>query len=191
MAIKLGVGKSSFEDLRESGSYYVDKTELIYDLVENNNEVTLFTRPRRFGKTLNMSMLESFFNIEKDSRGIFEGLNITAHEAFCDEWMNKYPVLFISFKDVEDLNFKGAYAMLETEIADVCKNIAGLLKDYNEIDPDDRAIFKNLKARTAGEEDVKKSLKTIMHMMYAVYGKPVILLIDEYDVPLALSLIHI
>ena len=95
MDFKVGVGKSDFADLRNSGNYYVDKTEIIYELVyDTDNKVTLFTRPRRFGKTLMMSMMENFFSIRKDSAEIFEGLKIAAHKEFCSEWMNQYPVLF-------------------------------------------------------------------------------------------------
>ena len=98
MDFKVGVGKSDFAALRESENYYVDKTELIYELVnDTDNEVTLFTRPRRFGKTLIMSMMENFFSIRKNSESIFEGLAITEHEDFCKEWMNQYPVLFLTF----------------------------------------------------------------------------------------------
>jgi hypothetical protein len=124
MAIRIPVGKENFDEIRKSGLYYVDKTELIYDLVGGtDNEVTLFTRSRRFGKTLNMSMMESFFDIKRDSRSVFEGLDITKHESFCEEWMNQYPVLFISFKDVDGLSFDSAYAKLAVVIADYCKKI--------------------------------------------------------------------
>ena len=124
MDFKVGVGKSDFEELRESNNYYVDKTELIYELVnDTDNKVTLFTRPRRFGKTLMMSMIENFFSIRKESARIFEGLAIAEHEDFCKEWMNQYPVLFISFKDAEADEFDVAYAKLKTAIADVCKRI--------------------------------------------------------------------
>ena len=110
MAIQLAMGDESFEEIRETGLYYVDKTELLYDLAEKTgNEVTLFTRPRRFGKTLNMSMMQCFFDITRDSRDLFEGLVVTQHEEFCREWRNQYPVLFISFKDVDGLNFDIAY----------------------------------------------------------------------------------
>ena len=105
--------------------YYVDKTELIYELVhDTNNKVTLFTRPRRFGKTLMMSMMENFFSIRKDSKSLFDNLDISKHKTFCKEWMNQYPVLFVSFKDVEAEDFGGAYEMLKTVIADVCKGIS-------------------------------------------------------------------
>ena len=185
MAIKIAVGDESFEEIRKTGLYYVDKTELLFDLVgRTNNKVTLFTRPRRFGKTLNMSMMESFFDINRDSRGLFEGLDIAKHEEFCASWMNQYPVLFISFKDVDGLDFESAYDKLKVVLADYCKKMAELGDDEN-TDSDDRAIFARLKARTATGAEVQNALKTIMRMMNAVYGKPVILLIDEYDVPLA------
>ena len=185
MAFKVGVGKTDFAALRRANDYYVDKTELMYELVnDTDNEVTLFTRPRRFGKTLMMSMMENFFNIRKDSRDIFEGLEITEHEEFCTEWMNQYPVLFVSFKDVEAENFEGAYKMLQTKLADACKELTSIFEHVS-VDKDDEQIFSRIKATKAEENEVKNSLKTIMRMLNAVYGKKVILLIDEYDVPLA------
>ena len=185
MDFKVGVGKSDFAALRESGNYYVDKTELIYELAnDTDNQVTLFTRPRRFGKTLMMSMMENFFSIRKNSESIFEGLAITGHEYFCKEWMNQYPVLFISFKDAESETYDVAYAKLMTIIADVCK-FNSEISNNNTIDRDDLEVFARLKAQKGTESDVQNSLKTIMRMMNAVYGKKVILLIDEYDVPLA------
>ncbi|MBO6148909.1 MAG: AAA family ATPase [Lachnospiraceae bacterium] len=184
MDFKVGVGKSDFEELRESGNYYVDKTELIYELVnDTDNKVTLFTRPRRFGKTLMMSMMENFFSIRKKSERIFEGLAIREHEDFCREWMNRYLVLFISLKDAESETYDVAYAKLMTIIADVCKSYSEL--SSNVVDKDDLEVFAGLKAQKGTESDVQNSLKTIMRMMNAVYGKKVILLIDEYDVPLA------
>ena len=103
MAIKIGVGREDFDSSRESGSYYVDKTELIYDLVNNtDNSVALFTRPSRFGKTLNMTMIKSFFDICRDSKAAFRGLEITKHVDFCREWMNQYPVLFILSQNSTD-----------------------------------------------------------------------------------------
>jgi hypothetical protein len=185
MAIQIGVGREDFDLLRKSGSYYVDKTELIYDLIHNaDNAVTLFTRPRRFGKTLNMSMMESFFDIERDSRSVFEGLDILKHEDFCGKWMNQYPVLFLSFKDVEGLDFKSAYVSLSGVMSDLCFRYSGVLED-DKVDPIDRSTFAALKEKRVAPAAMKSSLKTIMRMMYTVYGKPVILLIDEYDVPLS------
>ena len=185
MDFKVGVGKSDFVALRESGNYYVDKTELIYELVnDTDNEVTLFTRPRRFGKTLMMSMIENFFSIRKNSESIFEGLAITGHEDFCKEWMNQYPVLFISFKDAEADEFDVAYAKLKTVIADVCKGISDISSGET-VNSFDVEVFNRLQAQTGTDADIQNSLKMIMRMMNAVYGKKVILLIDEYDVPLA------
>lgn len=185
MDFKVGVGKSDFASLRKSGNYYVDKTELIYELVnDTDNEVTLFTRPRRFGKTLMMSMMENYFNIRKDSSGLFENLAITKHKTFCKEWMNQYPVLFISFKDVEAEDFNGAYKMLASRLADVCKGLTDI-GNSDLVNPADKDIFSRLMYKKAEDDEVKNSVKTIMRMLYTVYGKQVILLIDEYDVPLA------
>lgn len=185
MSIRIGVGREDFDWLRKNGSYYVDKTALIYELVHNtDNAVSLFTRPRRFGKTLNMSMIESFFDINRDSREVFDGLDITRYDDFCEAWMNQYPVLFISFKDVDGLDFESAFGQLKSVLADYCKKIEGVVSGP-EINAADLQIFQRLMFNTAGLNDIKGSLKTIMRMMYVVYGKPVILLIDEYDVPLA------
>ena len=185
MIFRVGVGESDFATLRRSGKYYVDKTAIMYELVEETeNKVTLFTRPRRFGKTLMMSMLSNFFSIRKDSREIFEGLKVTAYKEFCEKWMNQSPVLFLSYKDVEAETFEGAYRMLKTKLADLCKELDFLLEE-TAVNSADRDIFRKLMFKTAEEDDVKNSLKTIMRMLYAVYGRKTILLIDEYDVPLA------
>lgn len=185
MIFRVGVGESDFAALRRSGKYYVDKTAVMYELVEETeNKVTLFTRPRRFGKTLMMSMLSNFFSIRKDSREIFEGLGITAYKEFCEKWMNQSPVLFLSYKDVEAETFEGAYRILKTKLADLCKELDFLLEE-TAVNFADRDIFRKLMFKTAEEDDVKNSLKTIMRMLYAVYGRKTILLIDEYDVPLA------
>ena len=185
MIFRVGVGESDFAALRRSGKYYVDKTAVMYELVEETeNKVTLFTRPRRFGKTLMMSMLSNFFSIRKDSREIFEGLRITAYKEFCEKWMNQSPVLFLSYKDVEAETFEGAYRMLKTKLAELCKELDFLLEE-TAVNSADRDIFRKLMFKTAEEDDVKNSLKTIMRMLYAVYGRKTILLIDEYDVPLA------
>ena len=121
MAFKVGIGKSDFEDMRNSDNYYVDKTDIMYELVEEtDNQVTLFTRPRRFGKTLMMSMMSNFFSIRKNTGEIFEGLKITEHKSFCEKWQNRYPVLFISFKDVTAENFHDAFGMLKVRISGIC-----------------------------------------------------------------------
>ncbi len=185
MAFKICVGEADFAALRNENAYYVDKTEILYELVhDTNNKVSLFTRPRRFGKTLMMSMMENFFNIRKESSALFEGLAVARREEFCKSWMNQYPILFISFKDVEGEDFEGAYKMLQTRLADVCIELAPVLCN-TAVDKNDTAVYERLKAKTATEDEIKNSFKILMRMMHAVYGKSVILLIDEYDVPLA------
>ena len=185
MEFKVGIGKSDFEDMRKSGNYYVDKTDMMYELVEEtDNKVTLITRPRRFGKTLMMSMMSNFFSIRKDTGEIFEGLKITEHKAFCEKWQNQYPVLFLSFKDVEAENFHDAFGMLKVTLSEACIGLAGLKSD-SRVNKNDALTFDRLESQKANLFDVKNSLKTIMRMMHAVYGRRAILLIDEYDVPLA------
>lgn len=187
MTFKVGVGKSDFEALRKSNNYYVDKTDIMYELVEEtDNQVTLFTRPRRFGKTLMMSMLSNFFSITKESKSIFEGLKITEHKEFCEKWMNQYPVLFISFKDVEADEFGVAYDKLKNSVADVCKSILDFV-EKSTVNRADLQIFERLMFNTASDAEVQGSLNTIMRIMHTIYGKKVILLIDEYDVPLAIA----
>ena len=189
MGKMIAVGTDIFDDFIKGNSYYVDKTELIYELVaKTRNKVTLFTRPRRFGKTLMMSMLESFFSIQKgNSRDIFTGLDIMRYGEFCEEWMNQYPVLFFTFKDVEGLTFDSAYDMLKERISSLCIKHSYLMDEsfIEKVDSTDRDTFNKLKNKMGSLAEVKSSFQTIMRMMMAVYGKPVILLIDEYDVPLA------
>ena len=185
MGVKVAVGGEFFDRIRLNGSYYVDKTELIYELVqESDNMVTLFTRPRRFGKTLMMSTIENFFDIRRSSKELFDGLAISKHEEFCSEWMNQYPVLFLSLKDAEGLTFQRAYGMLKGAISDLCIRHA-YLGNSDRVDPDDKNLFLKLKANTASDEEIINSLRSLMRMMAAHYGRPVILLLDEYDVPLA------
>lgn len=186
MSKTIGVGYETFDEFILDGNYYVDKTELLYELTAQvRNKVTLFTRPRRFGKTLMMRMAESFFDIRRDSSDIFSGLKITLdHPDYCAKWMNQYPVIFITLKDVEGGSFDIAYNMLKATIADLCKDHENLLQS-DDINAADAEIFQRLMFKNASEEEVSNSLKTIMRMMKAVYGKPVIVLIDEYDVPLA------
>lgn len=184
--MKIPVGKEFFDEIRRDHAYYVDKTELLYQLAEETtNEVTLFTRPRRFGKTLMMSMMENFFSIQKgDSHDIFDGLDIMNHKEFCDKWMNQYPVLFVTLKGVEGLSFKETYKTLQVKMSELSIKHNYLLNSQcvNQVD---KETFQELMGQRATPAKMKGSLKTIMRMMAAHYGKPVILLIDEYDVPLA------
>lgn len=180
------VGNEIFDEFIKEDGYYVDKTELLYELVaKTRKKVTLFTRPRRFGKTLMMSMMESFFDVSRDSKEVFKHLNVKKHHPeFCEEWMNQYPVLFISLKDVEGLDFSTAFKKLTAVIADVCKKYEGL-PDQEGINSADAEIFNRLMYKAGDLEEVQNALKTLMRMMKTAYGKPVILLIDEYDVPLS------
>ena len=146
--------------------------------------MTLITRPRRFGKTLGMSMLENFFDIRKDSRKLFEGLEITENKALCVEWMNQYPTIFVSFRQVDGLDFTGAYDMLTWVVSELYKRYLYLL-DSDKIDNTDKDIANQLVRGNASLKDTKGSLMLLTRMMQQHYGKPVILLIDEYDVPVA------
>ena len=123
-ALNIPVGISNFEKIRNNGFYYVDKTGLIEELLKTEAEVTLITRPRRFGKTLGMSMLESFFDIRKNSRKLFEGLEIARQSELCSKWMNQCPTVSVSFRQVDGLNFTSAYDMLTMVFADLYNNCA-------------------------------------------------------------------
>ena len=182
--LNIPVGVSDFEKIRNGGFYYIDKSGLIADILKEQAEVTLITRPRRFGKTLGMSMLEKFFDIRKDSRALFEGLEIAGNQALCAEWMNRYPTIFVSFRQVDGLDFAGAYDMLTWVISELYKKHQYLL-DSDRIGTSDKEIAKQLEWGQASLKDTKGSLLLLTRMMKQHYGKPVILLIDEYDVPVA------
>ena len=182
--LNIPVGISDFEKIRNGEFYYIDKSSLITEILKEKAEVTLITRPRRFGKTLGMSMLESFFDIRKDSRKLFDDLEIAKYQALCDEWMNQYPTVFVSFRQVDGLDFVGAYDMLTWVISELYKKHLYLL-DSDKIDNTDKEIVKRLVRGDASLKDIKGSLLLLTRMMQQHYGKPVILLIDEYDVPVA------
>ena len=183
--LNIPVGISDFAKIRDRKYYYVDKTKLISDLLEEETaEVTLITRPRRFGKTMAMSMLAHFFDIRKDSKAMFQGLKIAENTELCDEWMNQWPVLFLSFRRVDGLNFQSAYGMLQATITDVCENHLYLM-DSPQVSAYPKEVMDRLLRGTASEKETKGSLLMLTKMMEAHYGKPVILLIDEYDVPIA------
>ena len=183
--LRIPVGVSDFEEIRRNGYYYVDKSGLIGELLgTTGTKVTLITRPRRFGKTLGMSMLESFFDIQKDNKTLFEGLEIANRHDLCTEWMNQWPTVFVSFRQVDGLNFNSAYGMLTLVISELYKKHLYLL-DSDKVDGYDKEIVKQLIQGTASAKDTKGSLMLLTRLMYQQYGKPVILLIDEYDVPVA------
>ena len=183
--LRIPVGVSDFAEIRRNGYYYVDKSGLIGELLgTTGTKVTLITRPRRFGKTLGMSMLESFFDNQKDNKTLFEGLEIANRHDLCTEWMNQWPTVFVSFRQVDGLNFNSAYDMLTLVISELYKKHLYLL-DSDKVDSFDKEIVKQLIQGTASAKDTKGSLMLLTRLMYQQYGKPVILLIDEYDVPVA------
>ena len=186
--LKIPVGISDFAKIQNYGYYYVDKTGLIADLLEKETaEVTLITRPRRFGKTMGMSMLANFFDIRKDSQAMFEGLEISKNTALCSEWMNQWPVLFLTFKDVDGLTFASAKEMLLNRIAAIYNDHSYLLEGTR-VQENDRKVFERLADEVSGNPTdamLKTSIVLLMRLMRNHYGKPVILLIDEYDVPIA------
>ena len=183
--LSIPVGVSDFAEIRRNGYYYVDKSGLIGELLgTTGTKVTLITRPRRFGKTLGMSMLESYFDIQKDNKTLFEGLEIANRHDLCTEWMNQWPTVFVSFRQVDGLNFNSAYDMLTLVISELYKKHLYLL-DSDKVDSFDKEIVKQLIQGTASAKDTKGSLMLLTRLMYQQYGKPVILLIDEYDVPVA------
>ena len=188
--LNIPVGVSDFEKIRKNGYYYVDKTGLISEILrEEPTEVTLVTRPRRFGKTLGMSMLENFFDIRKDTKELFDGLEITNNTELCEKWMNRWPTVFISFKSVDGLDFQGAYDMLTLAISELFKKHLYLL-DSEQVNAYDKQSFSRIVEGTASVKEIKNSLILLTGMMYIHYGKQVILLMDEYDVPAAKSNSH-
>ena len=190
---RLPVGLDDFKKIRENKFYYIDKTMLIEQLLENWGEVNLFTRPRRFGKTLNMSMLKAFFEIGTD-KTLFDGLYISKNQALCEEYMGKYPVVLLSLKSVEGLTFEEARASL-------CELIAGEVRRFKFLEKSDRLdddeknayhdliFIQNLKEAILGTK-LKFSLKKISELLYKHYGQKAIILIDEYDVPLDKAFQH-
>ena len=190
MRKKLPIGIDGFEKIRTNDFYYADKTLFMKELLQNWGEVNLFTRPRRFGKTLNMSMLKCFFEIGSDP-ALFDGLRITQETALCEKYMGKFPVISISLKSVDGLNFQAASAALRTVIGDEAGRFR-FLRESAKLDADDKNSYNQLiNVETKGNEKYAMSdaalidsLKTLSHLLSKHYGQKVILLIDEYDVPL-------
>ena len=190
---RLPVGMDDFKEIRKSEFYYIDKTKLIEQVLENWSKVNLFTRPRRFGKTLNMSMLKWFFEIGTDTT-FFDGLYISKNQEVCEEYMGKYPVVLLSLKSVEGLTFEEARASL-------CELIAGEVRRFKFLEKSDRLdddeknayhdliFIQNLKETILGTK-LKFSLKKISELLYKHYGQKAIILIDEYDVPLDKAFQH-
>lgn len=188
--IRIPVGISDFEKIRTNQYYYVDKSGLIAELLkEESAEVRLITRLRRFGKTMAMSMLASFFDIRKSSRNVFEGLEIMEQPELCAAWMNQWPTVFFSLKDIDGLTFENAMGQFRLQLADLYKQYVFLL-DSDRIDPDDKVMFLKIKAAEADDIELSRSLLLLMRMLQNCYQKPVILLLDEYDVPVAKASSH-
>lgn len=179
---KLPVGIDNFEKLRKEDFYYVDKSSLIIELMQNWGEVNLFTRPLRFGKTLNMSMLRHFFEIGGD-KSIFDGLKVTQDKQLCETYMGKYPVVFISLKGVDGLRFEDAYERLQCLVRDEALRL-GVLRESAMLTEEERASYLRLVSEKSTAADIAGSLKTLCALLEKHYGQKTILLIDEYDVPL-------
>ena len=178
--LKLPVGIENFEEIRKLGFYYIDKTRLIEQLLQGWGKVTLFTRPRRFGKTLNMSMLKSFFEIGTD-KTLFDGLYISDNKELCDDHMGKYPVIFLSLKGVEGLEFASAKRMLCT-IIDREIDRHYYLKTSDVLTDEDRTLF--TKMLHGQDDNIEDSIRMLSKLLYKHYDQKAVILIDEYDVPL-------
>ena len=185
--LKLPVGIENFEEIRKLGFYYIDKTRLIEQLLQGWGKVTLFTRPRRFGKTLNMSMLKSFFEIGTD-KTLFDGLYISGNKELCDEHMGKYPVIFLSFKGVEGLTYDEAFDALVRVIGKEISRVS-FLADSDKLTMLEREQYKGLTIIEDGsfvfsKDKLISSLQLLSQLLYKHYGQKAVILIDEYDVPL-------
>ena len=184
-ALNIPVGVSDFSEIRQKNYYFIDKSGLIEELLKTTaTKVTLITRPRRFGKTLGMSMLAAFFDIRKDSSALFAGLEISKNRDLCEAWMNQWPTVFFSFKDVDGLNFEDAYNRLVAQISNLYKKHTYLL-ECSDIDEDDKTIFRAVKSGTANKTQISQALSTLTRLLQIYHQKQVVLLLDEYDVPIA------
>ncbi len=179
----LPLGIENFEDLIKNDFYYVDKTGLIRELLQNLSLVTLFTRPRRFGKSLNMSMLKSFFSVSGD-RHLFDGLEISKDTALCEQYMGKFPVISISLKGIEALNYEGACKMA-VQIMNRAASEMDYLGKSSRLSEEERAAFRKLLDSEMDEAALIGSLQKLSQLLAKHHGSKTVILIDEYDVPLA------
>ena len=185
---KLPIGIENFEEMQKQDFYYVDKTGLIVDLLAGWGKVNLFTRPRRFGKTLNMSMLKCFFEIGTD-KSLFDGLRVSEEKELCEKYTGKYPVVFVSLKDVDGLTFEDAYDMLREIIRKECVRLQFLM-DSDALTDAEKEPMKRLLGNRPERVDIKNSLALLCSLLEKHYGQKPILLIDEYDVPLDKAYYH-
>ena len=180
---KLPIGIENFEQIIKDDFYYVDKTGLISELLRNWGMVNLFTRPRRFGKSLNMSMLEHFFSVEGD-KSIFDGLKISKDKKLCEEYMGKHPVISISLKGINAASYEAAFELTVKTIKGAVQK-AGFLKMSDKLDEDEKKEYRAILDENMSEATLFWSLKNLSELLEKHYETKVILLIDEYDVPLA------
>ena len=185
---KLQVGIENFEEIRKQDFYYVDKTGLIVDLLASWGKVNLFTRPRRFGKTLNMSMLKCFFEIGGD-KSIFDGLTVSQDKTLCEMYMGKYPVVFVSLMNVDGLTFEDAYERLRVVIRSEAFRL-GVLRDSTAISTEEKSTYIRIIEEKDTSSDIVDSLKMLCTLLEKHYGQKPVLLIDEYDVPLDKAYAH-
>lgn len=191
IALKLPVGIEDFQEIRRLGFYYVDKTMLIEQLLANWGKVNLFTRPRRFGKSLNMSMLRYFFDIETD-KTLFDGLYISQNKQLCEEYMGKFPVIFLSLKGVDGLTFSEARFCLAELIESEARRFKFLMHS-DKLDADDKAMYRDLLSLHGADVaaiSLRFALKKLSELLYKHYGQKTLILIDEYDVPLDKAFQH-
>ena len=180
--IKLPISTADFERIREGKFYYIDKTRIISRIISDDADFILFTRPRRFGKTTLQTMLRSFFDIRKNSAQLFSGLDIEKDEAAVNGWMNKYPVIYLSLKDIDGATFESALYRFREIIIELFTANSFILD--TEISKSDRNLFMKLMSTDSSQDDIAGSLKFLVRLLCSHFGKQVIVLIDEYDVPL-------
>lgn len=180
---KLPIGIENFEKLRQEDFYYIDKTRLIEQLLTRWGEVNLFTRPRRFGKSLNMSMLQSFFEIGKD-KTLFDGLRISDNQELCEEYQGKFPVVSVSLKGINGATYEEARRFLIKTINEEARRLS-VLSDSAELDETDHELLTQLKKKEMTNDSLVYSIRELTELLEKHYGRKVIVLIDEYDVPLA------
>ena len=185
---KLPIGIENFEEMQKQDFYYVDKTGLIVDLLAGWGKVNLFTRPRRFGKTLNMSMLKCFFEIGTD-KSLFDGLAVSKEKALCETYMGKYPVVFVSLKGVDGLTFETAYRALCSIIRREALRLEFLL-DSDKLTENEKKSLNRILTGEYDDQDIRDSLQMLCTLLEKHYGQKPILLIDEYDVPLDKAYYH-
>ena len=179
----LPFGTDMFSDVRNGRTYYIDKTDIIEQIISENTKCILFARPRRFGKSLMMSMMAEFFDIRKDNKAMFEGLKISENKELCAEWMNQRPVIFLSLKDVEGINgFDSAIYGIKDKIASLCRTFDSELIGLS---GEQKEKYFRLHEEKANAEELAESLRFLSEVLFAHFGKKVIILIDEYDVPVA------